>query len=65
MTTFCLSDEGEGVGRFMKAAEFAETAVGEKTLRRARELNKAERVPEIFTDTCRNSFLAKKGELLQ
>ena len=48
----------------MEAAEFAQFAVGGKAEVRGREVDHAERGPEVFAEAAGDGFLAEEGELL-
>lgn len=58
-----LGYEGERVGCFVQASEFAQATEGEEARGGVRERDEAEGVPEVFAETGGNGFLAEEGEL--
>ena len=56
-------DEGEGVGGFVQAAEFAQFAVGEEAAWCGGKFDYGHGVPEVFTEGGGDGFFAEEGEL--
>lgn len=60
-----LGDEGEGVGCFVQAAEFAETAVGEKAGWGVGKGDEEQGGPEVFAQAGGDGLFAEEGELAE
>lgn len=65
MRAGALRDEGEVVGGFVQAAEFAQFAVGEEALGGEREGDVCEGGPEVFAEGGGDGVFAEEGELAE